>query len=230
MRLDHLRETPFYEKHAASGRLPGLSDFVKRTGTSPDDIWEILAALNGLSAVLMARGKFSETGMEPRLAWEGATRSSYKGYLLVQDGNAAITFMNATTVVAGPPNRVKDVIDLRSDSAGPPTALLALTESIDRSNQIWAVSTGGFAPAEPRQGVVANLDRLLRSVKNLKAMANLRDRLVFQAVGECETPDAAEKLQSTLKTMVGLARFATRASRRCSPCTIRSPLGVRSGM
>ena len=59
----------------------------------------------------MVRGKFSESGMEPRLEWEGSTRSSYKGYLMVTDENAAVTFMNSTTAVAGPPARVKEVID-----------------------------------------------------------------------------------------------------------------------
>jgi hypothetical protein len=211
MRLDHLRETPFYEKHVETGGLPALNELVERTGTSPDDIWEILAAHNGSSAVVMLRGKFSESGMEPRLEWEGATRGSYKGYLMVSDENAAVTFMNSTTAVAGPPERVKEVIDLRSDSAGPPEALLELANTIDRSNQIWAVSIGGFAPsASPQQGVMANLDRVLRSIRNLKAMGNFSDGLIFHSVGECDNPEDAEMLESTLKAMLGLARFGTR--------------------
>jgi len=211
VRIDHLRETPVFEKLFAKGRIPGLQRFIDRTGVAPDNLWELLAVYDGTSVALLARGKFSESGMEPRLEWEGSTRGSYKGYLFVSDADAAVSFMNSSTVIAGPPDRVRAIVDLREKSPGAPAALMEMLKTIDRSNQVWAVATGGFTRAvPPPPGYLANLDRMLRKLRTLKVTGNFHDGLIFNAVGECATPEDAETLQSALRAMQGLARLGLR--------------------
>lgn len=211
VRVDHLRKTPVFKQLFAEGRAPGLRRFLDRTGVDPEKLWEVLAVYDGTSVALMVRGKFSEIGMEPRLAWAGSTRDSYKGYLFVSDAHSAISFMNSSTVIAGPPDRVRAIIDLRENSPGAPAALMEMLKTIDRSNQVWAVATGGFTPAvPPPPGHLANLDHMLRKLKTLKVTGNFHDGLIFNAVGECATPEDAETLQSALRAMQGLARFGLR--------------------
>ncbi len=211
IRMDHLRETPFWDKHVASGRAPGLDGLIEKTRVDPEKLWEILAAYNGSTLVVMARGKFTEGGLEPRLDWDGARRTSYKGYLIVEDALTAVTFMNASTALAGSPNRVRQIIDQRDQAAGPPQELIRLIEGIDRSNQIWAVSRGGFStPEEGLRGPAANLDRVLRKVESFRAMANLNNGMLFRAEGTCQTAEDAETLRSAVKALIGLARFGGR--------------------
>jgi hypothetical protein len=210
-RLDQLRETPLYRRYVASPGKSSLADLVSKIGVKPENLWEALAASNGADTVVMVRGKFSETGLEPRIDWEGARRDSYKGCLIVTDGRAAIAFVNATTAVAGPVRRLRAVIDQRGGAARPPPALLKMTEGIDRSNQVWAVALGGPPlPEGEVNGPMLNLARILRKIDRFRAMANLLDGLIFAAEAECATPEDAQTLHSALQALVGLGRFGVK--------------------
>jgi len=211
-RLDHLRQTSFFKQHMDGEVNPALVEFMEQTGIDPTkDIWEVLAVSNGIDTVIMSRGKYSATGLEPRVEMEGASRTSYKGYLLVGDKKKAITFMNATTAVVGRPERLRRIIDQRSQSHKPPDMLLEKIKSIDRSSQIWVVSIGGFAQSGvPAQGNMANLDPLLRRLKSLTAAVNLNSGAVVTAVGDCASAEDAETLRSALRTLIGLSRMGLR--------------------
>jgi hypothetical protein len=211
VRMDHLRETPFWDKYVKEQSAPMLAEMLDKTHISPEEMWEVLAAYNGTDMIVMGRGKFTQGGLEPRLEWEGSTRTSYKGYLIVEDEMGAVTFMNASTAVAGRPARIRQIIDQRDEASGPSRELLDLIAKIDRSNQIWAVSRGGFASPESQlTGPMVNLDRVLRKIESMRAMGNLSDGLVFSAIGDCATPEDGETLRSALKALLGLARFGTR--------------------
>ena len=208
-RLDQLRETPLYRRYVASPGRSSLSDLISKTGVKPENLWEALAAYNGADTVVMLRGKFSETGLEPRLEWEGARRDSYKGCLIISDGRAGVAFINATTAVAGLVPRVRAAIDQRGGATRPPPALLSMTGGIDPSNQIWAVALGGPPlPAGETRGPMLNFARVLHKIDRFRAMANLHDGMVFSAEAECARPEDAETLLSALQAFVGLGRFA----------------------
>jgi hypothetical protein len=212
VRMDHLRETPFWDKYIKTQSAPMFAELVEKTHINPEELWEVLAAYNGSDMIVMGRGKFTQGGLEPRLEWEGSTRTSYKGYLIVEDEMGAVTFMNASTAVAGRPSRIRQVIDQRDEASGPSRELVDLIAKIDRSNQIWAVSRGGFtSPESQLTGPMVNLDRVLRKIESLRAMGNFSDGLVFSAVGDCATAEDAETLRSALKALIGLAQFGSRA-------------------
>ncbi len=211
-RIDHLRETPLYREHLAARWSSRLEEWLGPAGATPAwEVWEILAAHNGKDAVVMTRGKFSDTGLEPNLRRAGAQRSSYKGYTLIGDDQSAVFFMNATTAVAGPPKRLRAIIDLRGRDAGPPAALMEMLKTVDRSNQIWAVSLGGPRWSATAPGArFALLDSLLRKVRTVKAGVRVEDGLLFRAEGVCAGPADAEALGSALRAMIGMARLGAR--------------------
>ncbi len=210
-RLDQLRETPLYRRYVAAPGKSSLADLISKTGVKPENLWEALAAYNGADTVVMVRGKFSETGLEPRLEWEGAQRDSYKGCLIVSDGRAGVAFVNATTAVAGLVPRVRAAIDQRGGATGPPPALLRMTEGIDPSNQVWAVALGGPPlPAGETQGPMLNFARMMQKIERFRAMANLLDGLIFMAEAECAAPEDAQTLVSALQALVGLGRFGVK--------------------
>ena len=212
VRVDHLSETPFYQKYVASGPAPALDGFIRRTGIDPGkDVWEVLAAHDGKETVVMTRGKFSEySGLEPRIEMEGASRTSHQGYTLVGDERQAITFMNSTTAVAGPPRLLQSIIDRRSEPPAPPAALVDRIKRIERVNQVWLVAQGPVqAPEAVSRGRV-NVTELLAKVRFLTAAADLRNGMAFTATGECASPRDAETLESVLRAMMAFARLGLR--------------------
>jgi hypothetical protein len=51
---------------------------LRESGIDPrKDVWELLITSDGKDTVVMARGKFSELGMEPKLEREGVRRFAY---------------------------------------------------------------------------------------------------------------------------------------------------------
>ena len=212
IRLDHLRESPFYREHLASRTSAALENFIGQTGVDPrENVWEALAAYNGTDLVVMSRGKFSAREIEPRLGSQGAERKSYKGYTIIGDENAAVLLVDASTIVAGRPDCLRATVDRIGQPAGPPPALEEMVKTVERVNQFWAVSIGGLTSGvAPEQGNLAMLNRLLEKLKNFKASGSLSDRLVVNAEGECGSPEDAETLQSALRMMIGLVRLGAR--------------------
>lgn len=211
-RVDHLRETAFYKKHLAARTSSSLEEWVEWIGVDPRrDIWEVLAMYNGVDAAVMTRGKFSEMGLEAKIRREGAARSSYKGHTLTGNEESAVMFMNPTTAVAGPPERLHAIIDRRGQGASPPAGLLEMVEAIDRSNQIWAAALGGSAWTQvPPEGNFAAAVSILRKVRYAKAGVNLREGFVFEAEAGCANARDADTLQSTIRAIIGLARLGAR--------------------
>lgn len=213
IRMEDLRATPFYKKSVGQRSLPVLDSLAKETGLDPrKDIWELLFASDGARTAILARGKFSAEGLEPRLERQGATRVPYKGYTLIGNEQAAVVFMNATTAVAGRPATVRAVIDQRGRSKGPPPALQQKISAISAQNQVWLAATGGFgelAKAMPDSGNLANLARVFSMIENVTAAADFRAGLSLFATGLCRSDQDAHSLGDALRGLVGLARLST---------------------
>ena len=210
--LDELSETPLYRKLLSTGTVNLLEQFIAGTGIDPStDLWELLAVSNGADSFLMLRGKFSESGMEPRLEFEGAERGEYRGYLMIADEDTAILFINSTTAIVGKPEVLKSVIDGRDKYTGLPAPLLEKLDSLEPGNQIWAVSLGGAMQSLPADaGNFASAVSLLQRIQGLTIAVNLSDGMVFVAKGECSSAEDAETLQSALQGLIGFARLGFR--------------------
>jgi len=193
VRLDALRATPIYQKWIAGKPLLMADEFAKETGLDlRKDVSELLVASNGKDTVALARGKFSPTALDPKLA-------------------GMVAFINSTTAVAGPPAVVRAVVDRRNPS-GVPAALLAKVSTISAQNQIWAVSLGGFsqiASAVPPAGPMASLGKILSMLEDLTLAADLRSGVNAAVTGLCKTEQDARSLSDALRGLIGLGRLST---------------------
>jgi hypothetical protein len=201
-RMDALRATPLYARFAPLASAP-----LGETGLDPGQVWEILAASNGRRTAILARGKFSDSGLEPRLAMPGAAHVTYRGYPLTETESLAVAFMNPTTVVAGRPEAVRAVLDERGRASGLPPALERQIERIGPENQIWAAGVGSqeLAQAAPRGGNLANLGMALRLVESFRIAAQAGDGLRIAATALCRNPDDAQSLSGALRFFAMLA-------------------------
>jgi len=214
-----VRATEVYRRYVATRKLPWLEGFVKDTGLDPrQDLWEFLAVSNGKDAVLMARGKFSPMGLEPKLERAGVPRTPYKGYTIIGDERVAVAFTNATTAIAGKASALRAIIDQRSKSGGIPAPLLDQLKSVPPGSQVWFVSQQGFKrlPVDlPKSGALANIENLNRVLGTLESGAlsiDLRTGLDAQASGVCATGQDAKRLHDALRGLIGLGRLSTPAS------------------
>jgi len=206
VRLDRLENTPLYET-----LRPFLMDHLPvplAKGAANAELWELLGVLTPKDTLWMTRGRFSASGIEPRLTWDGARRTAYRGYLMITDGRLAVTFMNATTALAGRPGRLRTVIDQRDTGAQPPADLLSLAGGIGASCQMWAVARGGRKPPpdlpEPVGRLLADI---LPKLRHARVTIEARDTLLLTAEAECRTPDDAETLRSAANAFIGFTRL-----------------------
>lgn len=215
-KLDRLRETQVYRKHFERLPLARLDEFAKQTGLDPrKDVWEVLFASNGSWGVLMARGKFPASELEPRLEEQGAARTGYKGYSLFGDDRNAAFFMNSSTAIAGSTPALKTIIDNRDRaSGGVPAALKPLAEAVPRNAQFWAVFAGSIASLPfSGESSLGNINQFIRSIQKGRFNADLSHGFDFQASGTCKTDADARQIRDLLKGLVGFGRLSTPENR-----------------
>ena len=209
-RLEALRETTVYKKYLLNRKFAAIDEFARRTGLDPQkDLWELLFVSNGKSGVLLGRGKFANE-MEPRLEQEGAQRVGYKGYNLIGTDQAAVLFVNSSTAALASMADLKDFVDKRASSNGPPPALAAAIKEIPPDSQFWAAYTGGAVrlPVDPHS-TAASLNKLIESIQSATVYFDFRSGLKSVAAGVCAKDDEAQQVQAALKALVGLGRLNT---------------------
>jgi hypothetical protein len=213
VKADALRTGEFYRRWITARPQPQLDEFAKRTGLDPRrDIWELLVASDGKSAVAMARGKFSPTGLEPTLAQAGAQRFAYKGYTLVGSEQAAVVFMNASTALAGPAAALRATLDRREAGSAPPKALLDRVANIPATSQVWVAAMGPFDKFNlpvSRTGSLSIPPQMFGSIHAVTAWADLRTGVDFAATIEGATPADAKRVHDALKGLIGMGRLST---------------------
>jgi hypothetical protein len=211
-KLDKLRDTEIYRKYFQEAKFAPLDEFQKRTGLDArKDLWELVLASNGKDGVILARGRFGEGEMEPRLQAEGATRFAYKGRNLYGNDEAVATSLNMSTWIVGPTAAVKRLIDEQNTGRlGIPEALKPLVASIPYGTQFWAVYGGGAASLGlPERGLLANAEKLVRSVQTGTFAANLASGADLKIAGSCDTDANAKQVHDAVKALVGIGRLAT---------------------
>jgi hypothetical protein len=218
IRMEKLQETPFWKKYLAENKFQPLERFRRNTGLDPARVWEILAASDGKGTVLLLRGKFSETGLEPRLQIEGARRFAHKGYTFTGDEEFAVVFLNPSTGAAGPTPMLRQILDRRGESNDAPAALKERINKISPMNQVWFVShLGGrlTGPELPRgDGLWSNLGQLARSVQYISGGINLGHGFRMGAEVEASTDADARRVRDAVRALVGFARLNTAEDQR----------------
>jgi hypothetical protein len=209
-RIEALRETTVYKKYLLNRKFAAIDEFARRTGLDPQkDLWELLFVSNGKSGVLLGRGKFANE-MEPRLEQEGGQRIGYKGYNLIGTDQAAVLFVSSSTAAVASMADLKEFVDKRASSNGPPAALAAAIKEIPQDSQFWAAYTGGAVrlPVDPHS-TAASLNKLIESIQSATVYFDFRSGLKSVASGVCAKDDEAQQVQAALKALVGLGRLNT---------------------
>jgi hypothetical protein len=205
VRAEALRATPFYRKWAASRSFetPGVD--------LKNKAWQILAATDGRHTALLARGKFADEGAEPATP-AGMTRTRYQGYTLFTGPAEALAFLNPSTIVAGPADSVRFVLDQRGHGDGPSAALRRQMQTAAARGQVWLAAAGGLGglAAAPQTGNLANFAKLLEPVDTLIAAADFTNGVKVSAEAVCRTEEEAKALENALGALLALGRLGIR--------------------
>lgn len=206
-RMDEIRATPIYQKLLAQKRLGQLDDFARETGFDPrKDVRELLVVSSGNDALVAARGTFRIH------AFEGATKTTYKGYTLYTRGPGGVALIDSSTALAGSLRTVESAIDrYKAGERSGPAELVARAREIPPQNQIWSVSNGFgslLTGRVPDTGNAANFGRILRALENTTSAADLRSGLNGYINGLCRTEADAKNLGDAARGMVGLGRLS----------------------
>jgi len=207
VRMDQVRATPIFQKMTVQKQFPRLDEFARATGFDPrKDVRDLLIGSNGRDTVVAARGTFNlKSG-------EGATKTTYKGYTLYQRDQGGVALIDSTTAVAGNLTAVHAAIDrFKAGDRTGPRSLLARAGEIAAENQVWSVSNafdnlmiGRF----PQDGNAAGVGRMLGSLENTTAAADLRSGVRGYLNGLCRTDQDAKNLGDSARGLVGLGRLS----------------------
>lgn len=217
-RVEELKKTQVYQTLLKEEKLPQLDEFARETGIDlRKDIWEVIVASDGKSTLTLIHGKFTDggiadSGKEPDLARKGIRRTPYKGYNLLGDDRVAVVFLNSSVAAAGPVDAVRRVIDARDErNSRPPAGLLDRLREIPSSNQIWAISTGGWAGVLPEElgGAMGGLKRMPVDIRSMVATMDLSSGVRFN--GEFVSGDeaSARKMNDAIRGVIGVGRLTT---------------------
>lgn len=217
LRLDKLRDTPFYRRYVEGKKISMLEEIQAQTGLDPrKDIWEIVLAYRGRQQAPLAfiRGKFGgEFGREPNFDRTKFRTLNHKGYYILTPGEGAgVLFMNTGAAVAGKIEDLMHVVDVRDDkNEQPPEGLLALVGTLPGSAHFWMAAEQGSAllPGMPSEGNFANLGRMAQATREVTIYADLKDSMKAQLRAVYADPQSAKMALDFLKGMIGLARLKT---------------------
>lgn len=213
VRFDQLRKSPVYGRYFADRFDDQLNRFAQQTGLDPrKDLWELLACSNGKEMVLMGRGRFQASDLEPRLVKEGAAKQPYRGYTLFGDDRNAGFFLNSSTALVGSTPMLKRIIDGRDRKPqGLPSNLAPLVKSVPNGVQVWAAFQGAFVDLPPSDdGIMGNLNKIAKSVQTGLITVDLMRGVDLKVEGHCDSPEGAEKVETVLRGLLGIARLATK--------------------
>jgi hypothetical protein len=216
IRLDKIRETPFYKQ--LNGRFDldrRLDLFAERTGLDPrKDMWYILVASNGKDTLLLARGRFTVGEMEPKLGALGSTRMKYKDYTLIGNPETSVAFINPGVAAAGTQSVLENLIDHRGQWSDLPAQLAAKLRTMSSGDQLWMVSDAPFPDAAiagpDTTGMKSMLSNLLGYMKETQAGVHIDRGADFKASIECVSEEGAQRVRDAVKGAIGLARLNTR--------------------
>lgn len=213
LRLDALANTPVFQKYFASRTFPQAEEFHRVTGVDlKKDVWELLLCSNGKESLLLARGKFSPSDLEPKFEKEGVERMGYKGFKMFGNEQAAVLLINSTVAIAGPPAALRLLVDTKnSKRPDAPPVLVERLRVLPQNTQFWAVYAGGPVRIPvPDNSNPGNVNRLLQTVKAGSLSVDFRFGIDATATGVCGTEKESQEVLTALRGIAGLGRLSTK--------------------
>jgi hypothetical protein len=210
VRVEDLLKTPIYTKYLAGRSIPELDDFAKQFGIDPrKDIWEVLFVSNGKESALLGRGRFpSEPEQKFPSEFKGATRTNYRGYNLIGNGETALVMIGGSVAGVGQTAALKRILDTRDKTNGPPAVLANRMKEIPVTAGLWSAYAGSpiSLPSNAKANT-ANMVKVLNSIESGAFYLDLRTNVSGKATGISSTDASAKELYDSLRGLLGLGRL-----------------------
>lgn len=212
VKVESIRQTPLYAKYIEKSGMLRIDELAQKSGFDPrKDLYELLFVSNGKDAIVMARGKFSPLGLEPKAGGIQVQRMNYKGLTLMGDEKSAVAFINPSVAVAGATPVLHNFLDHRTETNGIPKVLQGHMDALPPQSQVWAVTVSAdkLAALIPQSGNMANLNRLLSGVQYATLSLDLRTGVDLAAQAVYGDEKLAKQTTDALRALLGFARLNT---------------------
>ena len=223
LQIEKIKQTRLYKKLVEERNIPAIDRFARATGIDiRKNVYEVVFASNGKDTIVFASGKFamlqSSTGQNTQellphtqIQGERMIQMGYKGMTLIGNPNVSACFLNNATMMAGPTEALKRVIDLRARNPMAPQDLLAAARALPADDQFWLVSSMGIDRALPEisLGSFGKIRSIPVKLDRISGSGHVG--LGFQLKLWLASSDAKsiEQMGTALKGLVSLARINT---------------------
>lgn len=211
--LEQLKQTPLYERYGNQLQRAGLDAFTEKLGIDPRrDVAAVLLAANAKQRLALARGRFTEQQLQPKLVSMTTQRTVYKGHVLFGDSRNSLVFVKDGLIAAGPTTALHDLLDRAENGhGGISQALSRRLSALPQNDSVWVVSEGGLplAGAPLRQDVQSALSNIDGFVTGVTAGTAVDSGVHFKADFDCISDEGAQRVHDALRGGIGLARLTT---------------------
>jgi hypothetical protein len=212
VRLDLLKASDVYRRHEQQLDLPQFNALAERVGLDPRrDLSNVLVEWDGKNLLMLAQGAIPTSQLEAKLTADGAQRVSFKNFTLFTRGAGSVSFPDGLAI-AGPTVVVQSALVLRSEKAGDvPAELKERLADVPADSQVWEVSRGGVPLANfpLRSDMASNLSNIAAFVSGTSVGLRFDSGSHLQAHLICKSPEGAQRIQDTLRGLIGLGRLST---------------------
>jgi hypothetical protein len=213
LKFDKLKGSELYRRHEQQLELPVFDAMSERLGLDPRrDLSNVLLVWDGTRPLLLAQGTLSDSQLEAKLTAGGAQRVPYKSFTLFTRAAESVSFPDHSMAVAGSTEAVHSALDLLSAHAGAvPDELQERLAEVPADSQIWGVSRGGLPLAGFPLGseLQSNLSNIAAYVSGASFGVRFDSGSHLQMRIICKSPEGAQRIQDTLRGLIGLARLST---------------------
>ena len=212
--IDRLKPTSLYQRHQSSLNFPLLDASSERIGLDPRrDLSRVLMAWNGKDALFAARGHFSSSVVQQKLAALGVKPAAYGHYTLLAIDRTALVFPKDSIAVAGSTQAVRGLLDTDIQREGSvPEELQQRLQSIPKGDQIWAVSRVGlpFGEVSMRSDYESALSNIAGYVRGTSLGVGIDTGAHLTAELTCVSAQGAQRVHDGLRAAVALGRLTTK--------------------
>lgn len=210
--IGKIRQTEIFQLMVDAASNSGLASFSTVTGLDPrKDLASFISWSDGEKAVTLARGNFNESQFAARLNARGLKHVTYKGANLYGNGSDSVVFLDSSLVAAGRTASIHSMLDRYDPARRLPLALAAQLKNIPENSEVWAVFIGGIGHlgAGAPSGNLAGLMQSLGGISSGSVGLEVTSGLDLQARLNCQSSDAARRVDQAARGFIGLGRLAT---------------------
>jgi hypothetical protein len=210
--LDRIKQTDFYQRHAAQLQIPQLNQVSQEIGMDPRrDLSSFLMAWNGTETLNMVHGTFQPEEIEKHL--RSITQAEkYNKLTLFGDGKRDVVFLPKGVALIGPAVLLKRAVN--EDAAGGhaiPEDLQLQLDRIHSGAQAWLVSSG-VIPLEQlsmRSDAATTLSNISDYIDAIAAGITFGSGASVDANFSCISEEGSQRVHDALRGVIGLARLST---------------------